>query len=234
MYRNHKILALIPARGGSKGIKNKNIIDLCGKPLISYTIEAAKNSAYIDDVIVSTDSTAIADVAAAYGAEIPFLRPKELASDTSKTIDAVMHAISALEQQNRTYDILILLQPTEPLRDNTDIDSAITAFFQNGCSSLVSVSPVTDSPVLIRTLDADNKVHHLLDCSSTVRRQDMKAYYVVNGCIYINAIASINQETSFNDNEYAFIMESRHSVDIDEYKDLYLAEYYLKNPSDTN
>lgn len=235
MYENKRILALIPARGGSKGIKDKNIINLCEQPLIAYTIKAALKSSYIDDVIVSTDSQAIADVAVSYGAAVPFMRPKELASDTSKTIDAVLHAITTLQKQGRDYDVLILLQPTEPLRDTSDIDSSINEFFTHHYNSLVSVSPVTDSPILIRSLDSNNKCRHLLNCSSTVRRQDMKTYYVVNGAIYINYIADINSNTSFNDNEYAFVMQPSHSIDIDEYSDLYLAGYYLKKDlSDNN
>lgn len=230
MYNNKRILALIPARGGSKGIKNKNIIDLCGQPLIAYTIKAALASSYIDDVIVSTDSKEIADVAASYGAKIPFLRPAQLAADTSKTIDAVLHAVTAMHNQGSDYDILILLQPTEPLRDTHDIDSAIEAFFTNNYRSLVSVSAVTDAPVLIRQIDENNKCIPLLNTSSTVRRQDMQKYYVVNGCIYINYTADLNKNTSFNDNESAYIMQPSHSVDIDEYSDLYIARYYLENP----
>lgn len=235
MYQDKRILALIPARGGSKGIKNKNIIDLCGRPLIAYTIKAALESNYVDDVIVSTDSQEIADIAIFYGAKIPFLRPAELASDSSKTIDAVLHAIAALHAQGSDYDILLLLQPTTPLRDSNDIDVSIKTFFNNNYRSLVSVSPVTDSPVLIRMIDSDNHLEHLIDCSSTIRRQDMKPYYVVNGCIYINYIADINNATSFNDNESGFIMSTSHSVDIDNYFDLYAAQYYLnKSVSETS
>ena len=104
MYKDKKILAIIPARGGSKGIKNKNIVDLCDRPLISYSITAALESRYIDKVVVSTDSEEIAEVARKYDAEVPFLRPKELASDTAKTIDAVMHSIETLEEMGQTYD----------------------------------------------------------------------------------------------------------------------------------
>ncbi len=234
MYKNQKILALIPARGGSKGIKNKNIIDLCGKPLISYTIEAALNSKYIDNVIVSTDSSDIANIAVQYGAEVPFLRPQALATDTSKTIDAVLHAITYLKNKNRDYDVLVLLQPTEPLRDCTDIDNALTIFFKNNYNSLVSVSPVTDSPILIRTINNNNELKHLINCNSTIRRQDMKSYYVINGCIYINYISSLSPDTSFNDNSFGFVMDESHSIDIDEYKDLFIAEYYLKNSPSGN
>lgn len=229
MYKDKKILALIPARGGSKGIKDKNIINLNGQPLISYTIDSAKYSCYIDDIVVTTDSEKIANVAKAFGAEIPFMRPASLAADSSKTIDCVLHAIHMLENLHRHYDILILLQPTQPLRTAGDIDEAIETFFTSNAKNLVSVSPVTDAPVLIRQINSDGTLKHLLEQSSTIRRQDMQPYYVVNGCIYINKISDIDESTSFNDNEYSYIMSSEHSVDIDEPADLTMAAYYLTN-----
>ena len=220
-------MAIIPARGGSKGIKNKNILDLCGKPLISYTIQAALESKYIDKVIVSTDSQEIADVAIKYGAEVPFLRPGELASDTSKTIDAVMHAVGELEKRKEQYDILILLQATQPLRTADDIDSAIELFIKNKGQSLVSVSPVEDNPILIRTIDNLGRMNSILPMKSTCRRQDMPLYYRVNGCIYINLISELDLNTSFNDNKIPYIMPKERSVDIDEIKDLLIAQYYI-------
>lgn len=227
MIEKNKIVALIPARGGSKGIKNKNIIDLCGKPLISYTIQAALESKYIDKVIVSTDSQEIADVAIKYGAEVPFLRPGELASDTSKTIDAVMHAVGELEKRKEEYDILILLQATQPLRTADDIDSAIELFIKNKGQSLVSVSPVEDNPILIRTIDNLGRMNSILPMKSTCRRQNMPLYYRVNGCIYINLISELDLNTSFNDNKIPYIMPKERSVDIDEIKDLLIAQYYI-------
>lgn len=232
MYENKKILALIPARGGSKGIKNKNITDLCGKPLISYTIEAGKQSSYIDDVVVTTDSQAIATVAKQYGANVPFLRPAELASDTSKSIDAVLHAIRTLSDMGNDFDLLILLQPTSPLRTASDIDHAIETFFKQKAESLVSVSPVSDSPVLIRQIADNGQLSKILSCNSTVRRQDMKPFYVVNGSIYINYVSDITESTSFNDNLYGYIMNADHSVDIDEPNDLLYAELIMKSQQD--
>lgn len=228
MYNGKKILALIPARGGSKGIKNKNIIDLCGKPLISYTIEAAKRSGYIDEIIVSTDNQEIAEVARSYDAEVPFIRPASLAEDTSKTIEVVMHAINFLEQEDRLFDTLILLQPTEPLRTSDDIDGAIKKYFLCGERGLVSVSEVDDNPILIRSIDTNDLLIPLINTGSTRRRQDMPVYYRVNGCIYINKVSEINESLSFNDNKLAYIMQREHSIDIDELKDLYLAKYYLE------
>ncbi len=229
MYNNKRILALIPARGGSKGIKGKNIINLAEKPLISHTINAALNSKYIDTLVVSTDSIEIARVAEVYGARVPFMRPKELAEDTSKTIDCVVHAIRTLSEMNEDYDVLVLLQTTQPLRTSVDIDEAIELFFLNGEKSVVSISEVSDNPVLVRYLDENNNLQKLLNTSSTCRRQDMPKYYRVNGCIYINKVSEISYDTSFNDNTVPFIMNKEHSVDIDDMSDLWLAEYYMKH-----
>lgn len=228
MYKNKRILALIPARGGSKGIKDKNIIELFGKPLIAYSIDAAKNSKYIDGILVSTDSEKIAEVSKKYGASVPFLRPYELATDTATTLDVVLHAINYVNKEEKKYDTLILLQPTAPLRKTEDIDSAIEKFFLFDEKSLVSVSEVDDNPILIRMIDDNERLKPLINQNSTCRRQDMPVYYRINGCIYINNIADLDENTSFNDNEISYIMSKEHSVDIDEYRDLCVAEYYLK------
>jgi len=226
MIEGKKVLALIPARGGSKGIINKNIIDLCGKPLIAYTIEAAVKSRYIDDVVVTTDSRRIAEVALEYGAQVPFLRPEALASDTSKTIDAVLHAISTLENQGKKYDILVLLQPTQPLRNEDDIDSSLELCVEKK-GGVVSVSEVGDHPILIRQIDEDGILNKMLAVDSTVRRQDMPTYYRVNGCVYVNDISEVNEDLSFNDNRIPYVMPRERAVDIDEPVDLCVAAYYL-------
>lgn len=231
MYENKRILALIPARGGSKGIPHKNIAPLAGKPLIQYSIDAALQSKYIDYVFVSTDDAEIADIAKKNGSKVPFLRPKELASDTAKTIDAVLHAIETLREAGETFDSLVLLQPTSPLRTAEDIDGAIERFYACGRKAVVSVSEVSDHPILIRTIeqtDDGERLKPLLQVSSTVRRQDMPPYYRVNGSIYINPIEGINRDTSFNDNPIPFVMEKDHSIDIDEPIDLLIAEQRRK------
>ena len=152
MFNNNRILAIIPARGGSKGIPHKNIIDLCGKPLVAYTIDAALNSKYIDYVMVSTDDEKIADVAKAYGAKVPFMRPAVLASDTAKTLDTILYSIKKLSDMGEEFLDFVLLQPTEPLRISNDIDAAIEKYYENNRQSLVSVSEVDDHPILIRTI----------------------------------------------------------------------------------
>lgn len=228
MYKGKRILALIPARGGSKGIPHKNIIDLCGKPLISYTIDAGLGSKYIDYLMVSTDDEEIASVAKEYGAEVPFMRPAELAADTSKTIDVVLHAIKTLDDRGYSFETLVLLQPTQPLRTVEDIDASIEKYYENSCRPLASVSEIDDHPLLIRRI-VGGELKTLLNVSSTCRRQDMPMYYRINGCIYINEIKEINKDTSFNDNGTPYIMDRSHSVDIDEMKDLVTAKWYLTN-----
>lgn len=232
MISGKKVLALIPARGGSKGIKGKNIIDLCGKPLIAYSIAAAKESVCVDRIVVTTDSQEIQKVSAAYGAYVPFLRPPELASDTAKTIDAVLHAVNWLEEQGETYDILLLLQPTQPLRRAQDIDAALNVFVENGERGVVSVRPVEEHPILMRTMDGA-EMKHVLPLGSTVRRQDMPEYVIVDGSIYINRIADLSEKTSFNDNPVPYRMEKQYSVDIDEQPDLELAKWYLQKNAQT-
>ena len=229
MINNLKVLALIPARGGSKGIKDKNIVDVCGKPLIAYSIIAAQKSKYIDDVIITTDSEKIKEVAEKYGADVPFLRPAELATDNAKTIDAVMHSINTLKELGRDYDILILLQPTCPLRTIDDINNSLELFVSKNYTSLVSVNRVSEHPILMRKIKEDGIMENLLNLPSTVRRQDMPPIYKVNGSIYINLINELNNDTSLNDNPLAYITMEEHSVDIDNISDIERVKRYLNN-----
>ena len=227
MINGKKILAIIPARAGSKGIKDKNIIDLKGKPLISYSIESALKSKYIDKVVVSTDGESIASVAKEYGAEVPFLRPKHLASDTSKTIDAVIHCVEEIQKLEGNYDYMVLLQPTQPLRQSWHIDEAIELIEKKEEKALVSISKVKDHPILMRTIDENGYANNLIQESSTKRRQDFSDYYKVNGALYINKIDYLDINTSLNDNNLVYIMDSKYDVDIDELLDLHIAELVL-------
>lgn len=227
MINNLKVLALIPARGGSKGVKDKNIISLAGKPLIAYTIEAAKKSIYINDIVVSTDSAKIATVALEYGAEVPFMRPQELATDTARTVDVVLNAIEQLEQLGRKYDILVLLQPTQPLRNTDDIDESIKLFVQENKKNVVTITDVIDSPILMRKIAKNGMLENLINVNSTIRRQDMPSFFKVNGCVYVNDIHTLNKETSFNDNKIPYYMPKERSVDIDDVQDLMQAENIL-------
>lgn len=227
MYESMKIIAIIPARGGSKGIPHKNITNLCGKPLIGYTIEAAKQSTYIDDVIVSTDDLEIKKVSEQYGASVPFIRDSDIASDEAKTISVVVDALQRLLESGQEYDVVILLQPTSPLRTAEEIDVAIEVFFQHQMEGVVSVNVADISPFLLRTIHG-HRLHRIIDESSTIRRQDMPTYYEVNGAIYINRVEEVTEGLSFNDNPIPYIMNRDHSVDIDTWDDLIVAEKILK------
>ncbi|MCX6112252.1 MAG: acylneuraminate cytidylyltransferase family protein, partial [Proteobacteria bacterium] len=156
MYNDKKILAVIPARGGSKGLPDKNIKKLYNKPLIVWSIEQAKESKYIDRVIVSTDSNEIAKIAVDHGAEVPFIRPSELAKDNTPTIDVLVHLINHLENNGSKYDILLLLEPTSPLRKRGDIDNAMKAFIDNykNADSVISLGEVhLENPHAIKTIE---------------------------------------------------------------------------------
>lgn len=227
MIEGRRVLALIPARGGSKGIKDKNIIDLCGMPLIAYSIRAGIESGYIDSVVVTTDSERIAGVAREYGAEVPFLRPDELASDTSKSIDAVLHAVRWLKEHGESFDILVLLQPTQPLRTAKDIDGALEKYMEEGMQPLISLTEAEESPVLMRTVNTEGRLEKVLNMDCSLRRQDMSRYYIIDGSIYINSVKELNEDTNFGDNAVPYIMPKERSVDIDEYKDLEKAAEYL-------
>lgn len=232
MIENKKILAIIPARGGSKGIPRKNVKAISGKPMIQYTIEAAKECPYIDKVVVSTEDVEIADISMRAGAIVPFSRPEELATDEAKTIDVVMHAVEFYERKAERFDIIVLLQPTSPLRNAEDITKALEYFMRNEQHSLVTVSEVSESPILMRNFNKENKLEKILEEDSDVRRQDMKKFYRINGAIYINKASELNANTSFNDNEMGFVLTREHGIDVDEPQDLVVAEYYLSQACD--
>lgn len=229
MTKSNKILAIIPARAGSKGIKNKNIMNLNGKPLIAYTIESALKSKYIKDVIVSTDGQQIKNISLKYGAKVPFMRPKHLATDTSKTINTVIHCIDEMKKRGFEYDYVIVLQPTQPLRQVYHIDEAINMLINSDKDSLVSVSKVDDHPLLIRKIDEKHILYRLINENSTKRRQDFEDYYKVNGAIYINKVnENLNLNTSLNDNELGYIMSKKFNIDIDEDLDLEIASLLIE------
>ena len=221
MINDQKVLGLIPARGGSKGIPKKNIRELSGKPLIAYSIDAALRSELVDRVVVTTDSEEIAAIARSWGADVPFLRPAELAQDGSKTIDCVLHARDELASMGDPYDVIVLLQPTSPLRTARNIDDALACFVNHGEKGLASVSEVIDNPVLVRTLGNDGQLFPILDRGSTVRRQDMEVFYRVNGSIYINRADELTSETSLNDNPIGFVVSQSEAPDIDTFEDFF-------------
>lgn len=235
MIKDKKVLAVIPARGGSKGIKDKNIVKICGKELINYTIDECKESRYIDKFIVSTDSPKIKEVAERRGAEVPFLRPDYISGDSAKSIDVVLHVIDYMEDNGGEYDFCILLQPTSPLRNAEDIDRALEVFLECSQESLVSVTPVEKSPVIMRSIEG-GKMQKVVDFQgNNLRRQELPKYYVFNGAIYINSVEMLRSKRVFvDDDTVPFVMDQEKSIDIDSPKDILIAEYYIKKDGNVN
>lgn len=224
-----EIIALIPARGGSKKLPRKNIKLLTGKPLIAYSIGSALKSKYIDRVVVSTEDEEIAEVSKRYGAEV-VERPKELAKDESPTIGAIFHALEVLKEQSYNPDIIILLQPTSPLRNAEDIDSATELFLNADCESVVSVCEVEHPPYwgfgieegYLKSLFGDEYLRR--------RRQDLERVYMPNGAMYISTPQMLYKYESFFCNHVIpYIMPTRRSIDIDNEIDFMLAELLIKN-----
>jgi len=231
LYRGKKILGIIPARGGSKGLPRKNIIPLLGKPLIAWTIEQAKESRYIDKVIVSTDDREIAEVSKKYGAEIPFLRPKELAEDDSKVIDAILLVIEWIEKNDMYYDLIVLLQPTTPLRTSEDIDNSIELLFSKKAQAIVSVCEVEHHPHLANTLPEDGSMENFLSFElANKNRQQLPVFYRLNGAIYLAYLDYLMAKKGFfGEGTYAYLMQRRKSIDIDNDIDLKFTEFLLKD-----
>ena len=229
MYKNKNFLAVIPARGGSKRLPGKNILDLCGKPIIAWSIEAGLNSSYIDKVVVSSDDDDILDTAKRFKAEI-IKRPKQLASDTASSFDVVKHAIDNLE----SYDYVVLLQPTSPLRNYQHIDKAIEFLEEKNADSIISVCEVNHSPLWSNTLQENCSMNNFIKEEVINKRsQDLEKYYRLNGAIYICEISKFLKAREFflGENVYAFIMNREHSIDIDEKIDLEFARILASNNS---
>lgn len=225
----NKIVAIIPARGGSKGLPRKNIKPLLGKPLVAWTIEQAKNSKYVDKIIVSTDDREIAEISRKYGAEVPFLRPKELAMDESPTIDAIFHALEVLRTGNYNPNVVVLLQPTSPLRNAEDIDNAIKLFRDSDCESVVSVCEVEHPPYWSFKIE-EKCLRPLFDKRYLrMRRQDLEEAYIPNGAIYVSTPQTLYKYKGFYCNHtIPYIMPVERSVDIDNEIDFMLAELLMR------
>jgi CMP-N-acetylneuraminic acid synthetase len=224
-----KIVAIIPARGGSKGIPRKNIRLLAGKPLIAYSIEAALNSKYINRVIVTTEDKEIAGISRKYGAEV-IERPEGLAKDNSQTIDVVKHILENLKKnENYTPDIIALLQPTSPLRTEKDIDNVIELFANNKCGSVISVCEAIHPVYWTFTIEKYLKPLFSWDYILNKRRQDLPKTYILNGAVYITSLDNLYKYNSFfNRKIIPYIMQSKKSVDIDEKVDFEFVEFLLR------
>ncbi|MFA0056795.1 acylneuraminate cytidylyltransferase family protein [Vibrio echinoideorum] len=226
MINTKKILAFIPARGGSKRLPRKNILPLAGKPLIGWAIEAAKGSKYINQIFISTDDQEIAEVARSFGIDVPELRPSHLASDTASTADVLTYT---LEKFGNNVDIVVLLQPTSPLRTAVHIDQALELFVKKQASSVVSVTPCEHPPTWSNTLPDDGSLGEFVRPEALKRSQDLEEFYRFNGAIYIFDVCKLLKcrDICYTNESFAYVMENKDSFDIDQQLDFDLAEFFI-------
>jgi len=229
---SRKILAIIPARGGSKGVPGKNIRLLCGKPLIAYAIEAALATSDIFRVIVTTDDPTIADVAKAYNADVPFLRPASLAEDRTPMVPVLQHATSFVEAQDGVHlDWVLLLQPTAVFRTSEDIKAAIRLGQESKCDSVISVVQVfAEHPILMKRIEGGRLLPYCIEEKEGTRRQDYSpSAYMRNGAIYLTRRDVLMARGSLWGAAIApYIMPADRSVNIDSELDLKLAEILMR------
>lgn len=222
-------IAIITARSGSKGLKDKNIRKLCGKPLLVYSVECALQSGQFDKVFVSTDSPGYAEIAEKFGADASFLRSSENAKDTSGSWDTVREVIYKFEEQGEFFDRIMLLQPTSPMRNVSDIRNSFALMEEKGANSVVSVCEMEHSPLWSNTLGEDL-------CMDTfrrenycdMRRQDLPKYYRLNGAVYLVKREELEQPKMLRHKCYAYIMPVERSIDIDTEFDFKIAECYMR------
>ncbi|WP_243975757.1 cytidylyltransferase domain-containing protein [Vibrio natriegens] len=226
MINGKRVIAIIPARGGSKRLPRKNILPLGGKPLIGWTIEAAQNSLYVDDVFVSTDDQEIADVASQFGVNVPGLRPEELSTDTATTQSVLFYT---LEKYSKDASIVVLLQPTSPFRSATHIDQAIESLVDKSAFSIVSVTPCEHPPQWANTLPYNDSMKDFLRLGDGKRSQDLGEAFRLNGAIYVYDINKLMAagDMGFREDTYAYKMPNESSIDIDNRIDFDMAEFFF-------
>ena len=234
MINGKSILCVIPAREGSKGLPGKNTKELCGKPLVSWPIEAAKKSTLIDKIVVSTDSKIISKIAQCYGASVPFIRPDKLAQDTSTTFAVIEHAISFFKKQKQKFDYIICLEPTSPLTTDRDIDEALNMLEENRniADSIVGVSKVENAhPVFDARINKQGLISpYQGNKFKFYRRQDIEELYYFDGSLYISDTNVFLEEKSFYHNKtLAYKVPKWKAIEIDDIADFIYAEAILNN-----
>ncbi len=225
-------IAIIPARCGSKGLPDKNILPINGKPLLAYTVEAAIQSDCFDVVFVSTDSQQYADIAKKHGADASFLRSEAIATDSSSTWETVREVITNFKEQGEAFDVITLLQPTSPLRNSSDIKNAIKLFDEKNANFVESVCEMEHSPLWSNTLDATLSLKDFIKPEHNIRRQLLPKYYRKNGAIFIikaNRLDSLDY--LYSSDSFAYIMPIERSIDIDNLIDMKMAELLLNQQS---
>jgi len=228
-----RIIGVIPARGGSKSIPRKNIAPLLGKPLVAYTIEAALASRLLTDVVVSTEDEEIAKVCSGLGAQVPFIRPAELATDTALSLPVIQHAVREMEaRRDKLYDIVVMLQPTTPLRQALDIDAGIQLLMDTCADSVISVVDVGGHhPFRMKRVVGDGRLINFIDqgFEDLRPRQQLPPVYIRSGALYIAKRYVIMEQNTFGGmDSRAYVMSVERAVNIDGELDLVVAEYLLK------
>jgi CMP-N,N'-diacetyllegionaminic acid synthase len=226
MYQDKYILCVIPARGGSKRLPGKNIKPFLGVPLIGYAIRAAKGSKYIDRVIVTTDDESIASVAKEEGAEVPFMRPGELATDTATSLAPLQHAVQEVEKEGKKVDTIVLIQPTVPGVLTEDVDATVEKLFSSSSNSAITVCPISDPPEWMFRVDEEGRLNKYIDGPAN---NDLEKLYKVNGAVYAMPRKTVIDNNQIIDVEScaAVIMPRERSVDIDTQTDFDMAEMLL-------
>lgn len=223
------MLAIIPARGGSKGLPGKNIKELRGKPLLAYTVEAALAAEGVSQVIISTDNDKIAEIATEHGAECPFMRPAELASDTAKSIDTYLYTVGKMEEiKGQSIPNFMILQPTSPLRNQQHIEEAIQLFHSKKADSVVSYVEEAHPINWHRYLDQEGRFENVFTEHSLLNRQEYRKTYYPNGAIYIFKHELVKKGKYYSEKSFAYIMDKKYSVDIDTQEDFDYAEHLLQ------
>lgn len=227
----HRVLGIIPARGGSKGLPRKNILPLCDRPLMAWTISQAAASKRLTRCVVSSEDQEIIEVAKAWGADVPFLRPKEYARDDSPTWEAVIHALTYLEERGETYDAIVMLEPTSPLRKPEDIDHAITQFLAHPtCDSLVSVGQVhMEHPRIVKRIESGFVKPYLPETDSVYRRQQLEPAYFPYGVIYIATREFyLRAKCFYGDRTIPYVLDRWQNYEVDDHDDLTVCEAMMQ------
>lgn len=232
MYKDKKFIAIIPARSGSKGLPDKNIKILNGKPLIAWSIETALECKYIDEVVVSTDSQKYAGISKEYGANVPFIRPVEYATDTASRKEVIEHTINFYKQNGKKFDYIVFLEPTSPLRTVDDLNIAIEQLMENknGAESIVGVCELESfHPAFLIKLQ--NGFLEFLDSnqqSKVLRRQDLETFYFYEGSLYISDVDKYLQKEFYHNKTIGYVVPRWKSLEIDEIEDFIMIEAIMK------
>lgn len=228
MYKNHKILCIIPARGGSRGLARKNVLEICGKPLIAYSIEQALSCSYIDKVLVSTEDEEIARISKSYGADVPFMRPAELAQDDTSSLDVLLHGINRLENEGQEFEIVVMLHATSPLRAVEDIDSCIAKLVEEDAENVFSVSLSYRNPYFNMVEVVGEKVVQV-KAGNYSSRQSAPSVYDLNASVYVwwKDVFKKKQSYYYEGSKF-YIMGKERSVDIDDEIDFELVRLLME------